>query len=402
MNFTIIGIDDNRQQEFTSRIKKILASHVIYSGGKRHHDIVRTWLPANHIWIDITASLDEVFRQYKKHQDIVVFASGDPLFYGFANTIRNRLPNADIQLFPTFNSLQTLAHHLLLPYHDMHVVSLTGRPWHEFDRALIEGHKKIGILTDRQHTPDAIASRMIEYGYDNYEMHVGEELGNEHTESIRTISIDEAATVHFRVPNCLILQRTGIRPRPFGIPENEFELLDGRVNMITKMPIRLLSLAQLDLHQRHTFWDIGFCTGSVSIEAKLQFPHLQVVAFERRPEGVDLIHTNSVRFGTPGIITRIGDFTQIDLSELPIPDAVFIGGHGGKMDEIIRRINKLLLPEGIIVFNSVSSASREAFVQAIEHNGLTLVSTHRLTLDNHNPIEIMKAQKNTITWKKLQ
>ena len=393
MHFTIIGIDDNRQQEFPSRIREILASHTIYSGGKRHHDIVREWLPANHRWIDITASLDEVFRQYGQHRDIIVFASGDPLFYGFANTILKRLPDASIRLFPAFNSLQTLAHRLLLPYHDMHVVSLTGRPWHEFDRALIEGREKIGILTDRQHTPNAIASRMIDYGYDNYEMHVGEELGNEQTETVRTLPIGEAITTVFRSPNCLILQRTKIKPRPFGIPESEFELLDGRTNMITKMPVRLLTLSRLDLHQHHTLWDIGFCTGSVSIEAKLQFPHLRVVAFEQRPEGADLIRTNAVRFGTPGITALVGDFTRLDLADLPAPDAVFIGGHGGKMDEIIRRINEHLLPGGIIVFNSVSAESRELFARGIERHGLTLANSHRLTVDNHNPIEIMKAQK---------
>ena len=35
---------------------------------------------------------------------------------------------------------------------------------------------------------------------------------------------------------------------------------------------------------------------------------------------------NAARFGTPGIITRIGDFLQAELDDLPVPDAVFIGG----------------------------------------------------------------------------
>ena len=71
----------------------------------------------------------------------------------------------------------------------------------------------------------------------------------------------------------------------FGIPEEQFELLDGRANMITKMPVRLLSLSLLDLRNRSVMWDVGFCTGSVSIEAKLQFPHLDIVAFEKREGG---------------------------------------------------------------------------------------------------------------------
>lgn len=111
------------------------------------------------------------------------------MFFGFAVTIQNRLPDAQIRLYPSFNSLQLLAQNLLMPYHDMRIVSLTGRPWHEFDRALIESASKIGVLTDREHTPTTIARRMLEYGYGNYTMFVGERLGNTERQSIRQFSI---------------------------------------------------------------------------------------------------------------------------------------------------------------------------------------------------------------------
>ena len=163
--------------------------------------------------------------------------------------------------------------------------------------------------------------------------------------------------------------------------------------MITKAPIRLLTLAQLDLRRYQTLWDIGFCTGSVSIEAKLQFPHLHVVAFEQRPEGERLMEINATRFGTPGIITRIGDFLQAELDDLPFPDAVFIGGHGGHMDQIVRKISEHLLPNGIIVFNSVSKQSQELFAETVKQHGFTLVSTQHVAIDDHNPIVIMKAQR---------
>ena len=395
MDFIIIGIDDNGKQEFSGEILGLIASHTVFSGGKRHHGIVRPLLPEGYQWIDITVPLDTVFRQYEGQSEIVVFASGDPLFFGFANTIRKRLPEANIRLYPYFNSLQILAHQLVFPYHDMHVVSLTGRPWHEFDRALIEGHEKIGLLTDEQHSPDAIARRMLAYGYDNYMMHIGEILGNEH-ERIRTLTPEEAGNETFLAPNCVILQRTRIRPRPFGIPEGEFELLDGRTRMITKMPVRLLTLAMLELRERHTFWDVGFCTGSVSIEAKLQFPHLRVVAFEQRPEGEHLMNINTARFGTPGIEVHIGDFTTTDLSGIAAPDAVFIGGHGGKMDEIIRRLDEVLTPGGVIVFNSVSPESRTLFIECATRHEFSVTREHRLTVDTHNPIDIIQIQK-TIT-----
>ena len=102
---------------------------------------------------------------------------------------------------------------------------------------------------------------------------------------------------------------------------------------------------------------------------------------------------NATRFGTPGIITRIGDFLQAELDDLPVPDAVFIGGHGGHMDQIVRKVSEPLLPDGIIVFNSVSKQSQELFAETVKQHGFTLVSTQHVTINDHNPILIMKAQK---------
>jgi precorrin-6Y C5,15-methyltransferase (decarboxylating) (EC 2.1.1.132) len=55
-----------------------------------------------------------------------------------------------------------------------------------------------------------------------------------------------------------------------------------------------------------------------------------VTAFEQRTEGKELMERNSRKFGTPGITTVMGDFLETELGGLPAPDAVFIGGHGGK------------------------------------------------------------------------
>jgi len=335
--------------------------------------------------------LDAVFTQYEFFPEVIVFASGDPLFFGFAGTLQKRLPEVDIKVYPVFNSLQALAHRILLPYQDMLTISLTGRPWDELDAALIQGEKLIGVLTDRQKTPSRIAERMLEYGYDNYQMIVGECLGNHQHEQVRIYSLSEVVEYNYTFPNCLILQRTSARPRPFGIPESEFSLLDGREKMITKMPIRLLALSLLDLHQKRSFWDIGFCTGSVSIEAKLQFPHLQVTSFECRKAALDLMQQNSRKFGTPGITAVINDFMEVDLSLYPAPDAVFIGGHGGKLKEILERIDRILLPGGCIVFNSVSEQSLNLFKEGIERIDRRIEKQICITIESCNPITIIKA-----------
>ena len=409
MKFIVIGISDHPEPFFSPDVLDIIKNGKVFSGGKRHHEIVAPLLPADAQWIDITVPLDAVFEQYKTlpqpfpvrdgSGSLIVFASGDPLFFGFANTIKRKMPEAEMVLYPTFNSLQLLAHRLLIPYHDMRIVSLTGRPWPDFDKALIERVGKIGVLTDREHTPATIAQRMLEYGYTQYQMFVGEHLGNPNLEKVSTLTLEEAAQRDFTYPNCLILcaEQHSV-PRSFGIPDSNFALLDGREKMITKMPIRLLTLRALDLPPRHVLWDIGFCTGSVSIEAKLQFPHLQIEAFEIRPECEAIIRENARRFGTPGINIHMGDFLETDISSLPRPDAVFIGGHGGKLKEIMAKVLTVLADDGCIVMNSVKAPkvltdSHQLWDEACLELGLKQEPPMRIIIDEHHPIEILKAHK---------
>ena len=409
IRFVVIGISDNPKPWFPPEVLEIIKNGKVFSGGKRHHEIVESLLPPDTQWIDIAVPLDAVFEQYRylseetAEHTIVVFASGDPLFFGFANTIQRKMPEAEVVVYPTFNSLQMLAHRLVMPYHDMRIVSLTGRPWPEFDRALIERTGKIGVLTDREHTPAAIAQRMLDYGYTDYLMHVGEHLGNPELEKVTTLSLEEAAQRDFTMPNCMILDgKTVEHTKPYGIPDSAFALLDGREKMITKMPIRLLTLQALDLPHRRVFWDIGFCTGSVSIEARLQFPHLQIEAFEIRPECEAIINENARRFGAPGINVHIGDFLGVQFSSSMFqdspPDAVFIGGHGGKLKEIMAKVLTVLAPDGVIVMNSVKAPkvttdSHQLWDNACQELGLRQEPPLHIQLNNNNPITILKCKK---------
>lgn len=395
MKYYVIGITDAPQPNFPHEVMEIIRHGRLFSGGKRHHEIVAPYLPDGAQWIDITVPLDAVFEQY--HGEVIVFASGDPLFFGFANTIRRKMPDAEIILYPTFNSLQMLAHRLVMPYHDMRIVSLTGRPWPEFDKALIERAGKIGVLTDHEHTPAAIARRMLDYGYKDYVMHIGEHLGNPSKERVTTMALEEVRDREFDYPNCLILCGHA-KARPYGIPESEFALLDGREKMITKMPVRLLALHALELPGKQVLWDIGFCTGSVSIEARLQFPHLHIEAFEIRPECEALMTENARRFGAPGISYHIGDFLEANINELPRPDTVFIGGHGGKLKEIMARLLTVLTDDGCIVMNSVTSPmvhtdSHQLFDNACAEMGLQQEPATRIILNDNNPIEILKCKR---------
>lgn len=412
----VIGISDARKPFFPPNVLADIQRGQLFSGGRRHHEIVASLLPKHATWIDIAAPLADVFQQYDaffaqqstaeqgaETPCVVVFASGDPLFFGFANTLRREMPDAEITVHPAFNSLQLLAHQLVLPYHDMHIVSLTGRPWHALDEALIRQCPKIGVLTDGQHTPTAIARRLIDYGYRHYRMVVGERLGNEECQRVSQLTLDEAAERSFVRPNCVLLMQSETPPkRALGIPDSAFELLNGREKMITKAPIRLLTLAALELQNRRLLWDIGFCTGSVSIEARLAFPQLRVTAFEIRPECERLMQVNAQRFGALGITTVMGDFLAIEPPD-ETPDAVFIGGHGGQLADMMRKAVGCMASGGVVVYNCVDPTavsdprirtdSQRIFYETAQQLGCICEDPLRVAVNNHHPIYILKVRK---------
>ena len=99
---------------------------------------------------------------------------------------------------------------------------------------------------------------------------------------------------------------------------------------------------------------------------------------------------NTRKFGTPGIEAHIGDFMEMDVSHLPAPDAVFIGGHGGKLKEMLLKIDKVLLPGGCIVFNSVSEDSLRLFKEGVEKIGRRIERQICMSIESYNPITIIK------------
>lgn len=403
--FTLVGLSDSAEPRLDPAAIATIGAARIFAGGERHREIVGGLLPAGHRWITIAPPIDGVLSQLAGADGpVVVFASGDPFFYGFGATLQKRFPGASMRSFPAFHSLQMLAQRCLMPYQSMRHASLTGRSWEELDRALIAGERLIGVLTDTRKTPPEVARRLLDFGYSGYRMVVGEALGSQ-SEWVTHCTLDEASGMQFGKLNCLLLEATESPKRRFGIPEELFDGLAGRPNMITKMPFRLAALAALELGRARTFWDVGFCTGSVAIEARLQFPGLAVIAFEKRPECDALLETNARRFGAPGIAKVMGDFLEQDhraLCGVDGVDAVFIGGHGDRLDELFDVVTAHLAPGGRVVMNSVRESSASAFAASSARCGMELAEPLRLVVGNHNPVAVMKAVKRSPGSAELQ
>lgn len=101
---------------------------------------------------------------------------------------------------------------------------------------------------------------------------------------------------------------------------------------MTKEAVRALALSKLELHRASHLIDVGAGTGSVSIEAALQFPSLQVTAIERNPAALRLLDENRQRFACGNIDILPGEAPMTITGKA---DAVFMGGSGGHLTALI-------------------------------------------------------------------
>lgn len=194
----------------------------------------------------------------------------------------------------------------------------------------------------------------------------------------------------------------------FGLPDELFEQrrprADGTGGLITKREVRAISLARLGLQENSLVWDIGTGSGAVAIEAARLCRAGQVFAVEKNSADIAICQRNLARFSCQNV-TLVEGNAPAACQNWPAPDAVFVGGSGGYLPEIIGLVAERLRPAGRLVLNL---ATLESLQQALNElakwqfeTDLTLaqISHSRpilnLTrLEALNPVFILAAKRN--------
>ena len=135
-----------------------------------------------------------------------------------------------------------------------------------------------------------------------------------------------------------------------GLPDAAF--VRGKVPM-TKQEIRILTLVKAQIGPRDIVYDIGAGTGSLSIEAARLAPEGHVYAVERKEEAIRLIEANGERFGLENL-SVIEAEAPAGLEDLPLADAVLIGGSGGHLASILDCVAGKMREGGRLVLNCIT------------------------------------------------
>lgn len=286
--------------------------------------------------------------QTRGRQQIVVLASGDPGFYGIAGTLLRHFSADELEIMPHVSSLQLAFARCGLVWQDAALTSVHGRSL----AALIGKAKraaKIGVLTDHKHTPAIIAKTMLAAGLPDCRAVVAENLGLPEERIIETRLIDLPEQEFARLTVLLLVQDDGWQPAPTFAPRPETAYAHRR-GLITKQDVRALSLARLALRETDVVWDVGAGSGAVSVEMAELAWRGQVFAIEHDEENLGYIRQNVSRYGVLNVEIVAGQAPNM-LRDLPSPNAVFIGGTGGAMREILQLIDEVKRPFCRIVVN---------------------------------------------------
>ena len=292
-------------------------------------------------------------KQLLKSQSILVLASGDPLFFGIGRLLTENFSSESLRFYPHVSSVQLAFSRLCIPWQSATVVSVHGRSPEQLVQVLRKGLSPLAVLTDGVYNPSAIAQLIQDlYPPVNYKLWVCSQLGSTE-EEIEGVSLDEAITRTFPVPNVVVLEKveTTLPQQPLlGIPDNAFYTFDDQPGLLTKQEVRVLSLSLLRLTSGIIVWDIGAGTGSISIEIGRLVPDANIFAIEQKAAGVALIRRNCDRFSLENV-KIISGIAPEALANLPSPDRIMLSGGGRRIPEILAVCSSKLKPGGVLVAN---------------------------------------------------
>ena len=304
---------------------------------------------------------------------IVVLASGDPGFYGITRYLSETLGKGSLEIIPNVSSMQLAFARIGESWGDAALTSVHSRPIEEIVD-IVRSNRKVGILTDDRNTPAEIARVLSDYGVGGYRSYVCQDLGTENEKITESDLGSLKNQTGFSSLNIVILIKNADREERDISTRQLLGLADDRFkqptqgHLITKLEVRAVSLAKLALTEKSTVWDIGAGSGAVAIEAAFLARKGNVFAIEKNAEAVDAINENVRRFGCDNI-SVIQAMAPDKLDSLPAPDAVFVGGNGGEMDEILLFCCRRLKPGGRLVVNAATLETLQDALDGLKVNG---------------------------------
>jgi len=408
----IIGIGGDGLAGLTSRARDLVAGCELLVGS----DSALRLLPeVNAERVRIGSDLGDVTEKLRTNfgkKRIVVVATGDPLFYGVARYLCDRLGKERFEVLPHVSSMQLAFARVKETWEEAYLTDLSTRSLDDvLDRIRVAD--TVGLFTSETHHPARISRELLVRGLDYFRAYVCENLGGK-DERITQGELSELQHMTFDPLNVMILKRNPGRPDApratrrlmrFGNPDDVFAQSRPKTGLITQAEVRAIAVAQMDLQSWCVMWDVGAGSGSVALEAAQLVDPGRVYAIEQDSADYHLIVANAETFGVRNVQAVFGTAPAV-FQDLPDPDAIFIGGNGGEVSRLLEAAYVALRPGGRLVVNvgtlEMLALTYETLKRLAPAVSVLLVNLSRsveqleaLRFEAVNPTFLLRAVKST-------
>src|SRR5262245_9302475 len=406
----VIGIGPDGTAGLSARSCEVLAAAELVFGSDGALRLLPE-LSAERVAIgsDLPAAVEKL-RASAGRKRIAVVAVGDPLFYGTARYLCEKVGADQFEVVPHVSSMQLAFARIKETWEEAYLTDLSARQLEDvIDK--IRTAETVGLFTTETAHPARVAREMLARGIDYFSAWVCENLGGK-DERITKGELSEIREMKFDPLNILILKRKPNRPdvpragaklRRFGNPDDVFAQTRPKSGLITQAEVRAIALSQLDLNPGDVFWDVGAGSGSVAIEAAALVSPGPSYAIEQDSADYHLIVANAAQFGVTNVRPVFGTAPEV-FAGLPAPDAIFVGGNGGEVARLMEACYAALRPGGRLVTNvgtlEMLSATYAALKRLSSHVEVLLLNLSRgveqleaLRFEAINPTVLLRVEK---------
>lgn len=357
----VVGIGADGWAGLPSSSQELVRSAGVVLGGPRHLDLLPHVPGQERVpWPSpLREGLSGLLASLPDGVSVVALASGDPLLAGVGSTLAKLLGAEAVEIVPAVSSVAWARARMRWPAETVEVI----RDPRTIARHLASGRRVLVLSTDGS-TPAYVAKTLTEHGFGESRLTVLANLGADDETSRTAIADDwvgDSPSLHVLAVECVGTAGAGLLA---GLPDDAFEH-DGQ---LTKRDLRASALARLAPQPGQLLWDVGAGAGSVGIEWMRAHPTCRAVAVEQAPERAACIGRNALTLGVPALRVVAGAAPAV-LTDLPRPDAVFVGG-GATVPGVLEACWSALSSGGRLVVHGVTMETEVVLARwYAEHGG---------------------------------
>ncbi|MFD9336050.1 precorrin-6y C5,15-methyltransferase (decarboxylating) subunit CbiE [Streptomyces sp. NPDC060028] len=325
---TVIGWDGS---PLTAAARSALSAATLVAGAAHHLALPEVPPTAERIRL---GSLGLAARRIAGHRGTaVVFADGDPGFFGVVRTLRAPEHGLEVEVVPAVSSVAAAFARAGMPWDDAQVVVAHPRT---LRRAVnvCRAHGKVAVLTSPGAGPAELALLL---GGVHRTFVICEELGTD-KEQVTVLTSDKAADHSWRDPNVVIVIGGGgqaLASEPAWLLGQGPAQTAGRgwarpqidVGEGESAQLRAAQLARLGPRTGDLVWDIGAGSGALAVDAAAL--GAAVIAVDADRHACERV-TAAARSRGVQLQVVTGRAPHV-LEDLPEPDVVRVGGGGAEV-----------------------------------------------------------------------